>query len=116
MNQLLMSFLVVSFALTGVASEALKGAKKDFQTVKTELTKKLEAAEKSLSDLKSQAADGKNEVKTKAVKEFEETRDRLRQEISELKEDSANNWQKIKKSLAESADTLNAKIQKTLKE
>ena len=105
-------FPSVSFA----ASETVKGAKKDFTEFKETMGKKMETMEKQIAELKDKAKQKGGEAHTKTVAELEASRDKLKKEMAELKEDSQEGWKGLKEKLSSTADSLNQKIQKALKE
>ncbi len=104
------SLLTYSFA-----SETLKGAKKDMENFKIEMSQKLEQTEKQLSELKETVQEKGGETQDKVVKDLENTRDELRRKLGEVDSTVNENWKKFKKNFADSLDSLNARIQKALK-
>lgn len=112
----LLFFAVMAFQLNGFASETVKGAQKDFQTFKQEMTTKLEAAEKKLIELKEKAKTKTSDVKEKTITELEATRDQLKSELNELEEKGQSNWTSLKKGFASSMDKFNKKVQNALKD
>lgn len=110
---------LISFGLAlgaAHASETVKGAKKDLDAFKKEMTVKLEATEKKLAELKIKAKAKGDAAQEKTVAELEQTKEKLQAELSDLKDDTKSSWTKFKAGLADSVDRLNAKIQKSLKE
>jgi prefoldin subunit 5 len=105
-------YSTVAFA----ASETVKGAKKDFTEFKETMGKKMETMEAQIAELKEKAKQKGGEVHAKTVTELEASRDRLKKEMAELKEGSQENWKGMKEKLSGTADSLNRKIQKALKE
>ncbi|MFN7903999.1 MAG: hypothetical protein ACK5P5_02345 [Pseudobdellovibrionaceae bacterium] len=106
----------LSFISSASASETVKGAKKDYQSFKEEMSVKLEAAEKNLSELKAKTKEKSTSLKAKTVAELEETRDKLKAELNSLEEKSQSNWSSLKKSFASSMEKFNSKVQKALKD
>ena len=98
------------------SSETIKGAQKDFQTVKAELGVKLGEAEAKLEELKAKAVENGSAAKTKAIAEAEATRDQLKVKIAELQDDGKSGWKKMKASIASGIDSMNTKIQKAMKD
>ena len=109
---LLTAFSLNSFA----ASETVKGAQKDYDTFKKEMSVKLEDTEKQLAELKSKAKEKGTDVKNKTVAELEESRDKLKNQLNELEKNGKEGWASFKKNFADSLDRLNLKIQKALKD
>jgi hypothetical protein len=98
------------------ASETVKGAQKDFAEFKGTMAKKIEVMEKQITELKEKAKQKGGEAHAKTVAELEASRDKLKKEMAELKEDSQDSWKGLKETLSSTADSLNQKIQKALKE
>lgn len=113
LTSLLLSCL---FSLSAHALETVKGAQKDVEAFKKEMSAKLEVAETRLNELKNQAQAKGSETKSKAVRDYEMTRDNLKAELAQLQESSQSNWQKLKNNISQSVDALNTRIQKSLKE
>ncbi len=110
--------LVIMFmgSMFGIASETVKGAKKDFQDAKSELALKLENVESQIKDLTVKIKSTGNEAQQKTLHELTVTKDKLRADINELQQDSKQRWKKFTKTMAESLDKLNDKVQSALKE
>lgn len=123
MRSVLSTFFTILF-LAGIggyytpvrASETVKGAQKDFAEFKGVMAKKIEVMEKQITDLKEKAKQKGGEAHAKTVAELEASRDKLKKEMAELKEDSQDSWKGLKEKLSSAADSLNQKIQKALKE
>ena len=103
-------------AIGSYASETVKGAKKDYAEFKKEMSEQLDAVEKKIAELKEQASQKGGETKEKTVKELEETRDKLKVELAQMQDDGKQGWKKFKKNLATGIESLNAKVQKALKD
>jgi len=112
---LLFSFVTL-LHFSATASETVKGAKKDLENFKTEMTTKLDKVEKELMLLKAKAKNKKDEVKEKTITELEENRAQLKSDLEKIKEDGSSGWKKLKGGIADSFDKLNSKIQKAMKE
>lgn len=108
--------LIFALTTTTLASETAKGAKKDYEEFKVEMTQKLEATEKKIAELKAKAKTKGSEAEAKTIAEFEKTRDDLKQSLDELQKKSESNWKKLKKKFSSSVDNLNKKIQKKLED
>ena len=113
---ILSTALVFTLAQSGLASETVKGAQKDYETFKVDMSKKLDAAEIKLQELKDKAKTQGNTAKEKLAVELEESKNTLRKQQEEIKYESAGGWKKMKKSLSDAAEALNTKIQNALKD
>ena len=98
------------------ASETVSGVKKDFQSLKKELSEQLAVLDGRIKELKEKGKEKSSAIHEKTVKELEEAQEKLRAEIKELKDDGKTSWQSFKDSFAKSLDTLNEKVQKALKD
>lgn len=98
------------------ASETVKGAQKDYDSFKKEMSVKLDETEKQLVELKIKAKEKGTDVKNKTVTELEESRDKLKAQLNELEKNGKEGWASFKKNFADSLDRLNSKIQKALKD
>lgn len=108
--------VILLAAAVAFSSETMKGAKKDFETMKQELSLKLVEAETKLEELKTKAKINASAAKETTIKEAEQTRDQIRKNIEELKDDGKSGWKKMKAGLAASIENMNTKIQKALKD
>lgn len=113
---LVISTLFFAVAMSAAESETMKGAKKDVETFKKEMSVKLQAAEKQIAELKSKAAAKGGEAKAATIAELESSRDAIKAKMATLSETSKDGWASFKKSMAESVDSLNSKVQSALKE
>ena len=113
---ILPSLFMLFLAQSGWTSETAKGAKKDYEKFKTEMSNKLDAADVKLAELRSKAKASGNSTKEKLALELEESKEKLRQQQEEIKYESSNSWKKMKKSMSDAAETLNSKIQSALKD
>ena len=109
-------FLSVLCVQPSIASEAVKGVKKDFAHLMTELTAQLVIVEGKIKELKEKGKQKGSAIHEKTVKELEGTQEKLRSEVAELKDEGEVNWQKFKDGFAKSVDALNSKVQKALKD
>ncbi len=98
------------------SSETLKGVQKDAESFKKEMSVKLEDVEKQLTELKNNAQTKGSEIREKTVTDLETTRAELRTKLENWDTKTQKNWKDFKKNFAQSLDSLNAKIQKALKE
>lgn len=98
------------------ASETIKGAKKDLDAFKQEMSVELAAIEKNLKVM-TEKAEKKSDVAYKdAVTDLTEKRDSLRSDLYDLDADTKGEWKKAKSSLSSSLNSLNERIQKALKD
>jgi len=117
--KLLMFVFGIVFAVTVIHaddSETIKGAKKDIDKFKKEMTVKLESLEKQIQQLRAKAEAKGDEAKTKAADEYAATQKDVKAKVDQATDETGDGWQKMKKGLAESIDSLNKKVQKALKE
>lgn len=108
----LFTFSIIAFA----ASETAKGVKKDYEKFKIEMSKELDEVEKKIDELKTKSHAKGSDTKEKTIQELEKARLELKAELSELQKSGESNWKKFKKNFAESVDSLNKKIQKSLED
>ncbi len=94
------------------ASETVEGAKKDLESFKHEMRSQLSKIEGDIKTIKNKAAVKKDETHAQTTAELENMRDKFKAKLKELDESSASTWHKLKKGIADSADELNAKVQK----
>jgi hypothetical protein len=113
---LIISAAFFAYALHAAESETVKGAKKDMDAFKKEMSVKLESLEKQIAEIKTKAQAKGGEAKAKTVADLESARDSVKAKMAALSENSKDSWQSMKKSVAESVDSLNAKVQKALHE
>src|SRR3990167_7186202 len=111
---LLTVLMTTSIALA--ESEAVKGARKDFESFKKEMSIKMDDIDKQLNELRVKAGAKGGEVREKSIKELEDQRAKLKSELDSLNEDAKSNWKKLKKKLAASVDSLHAKAKKALQD
>jgi cell division protein FtsB len=97
-------------------SETIKGAKKDLEKFKQEMSVELQAVEKKLEVLSDKATSKTDTAYKATVKDLSEKRDVLRAEISKLEADSHGKWKVAKTKMAAAMNSLNEKIQKALKD
>lgn len=109
-------FSAISLApVAGLASETVKGAKKDFEKFKDDMRDQLATVEKQISDLRKKIETHTTKVTEQTLKDLDHTRYQIRTDMDNLNEDAEGKWKTVKKGLADSMNTLNAKIQKALK-
>ncbi|MFZ3229931.1 MAG: hypothetical protein WA160_06990 [Pseudobdellovibrio sp.] len=118
MNQLCKLVLSALFllSLSSQASETAKGAKKDYESFKTEMSAKLESVEKEIAELKVKAKQKGNAAQEDTASELEKSKEKLKSELAEIKSSSKSQWSKFKSNFANSVDSLNSKIQKAVKD
>jgi len=98
------------------ASEAVKGAKKDYQSFKQEMNMQLEQAEQNLEVLKAKSEDKLSSVQKAAIAELQATKENLKSRLENMKSESIKASRKVKADLASSISSLNERIQKALKD
>ncbi len=107
----LMIFLILPVS----AMESVKGAKKDLEKFKQEMTLEFHQVENELK-LMSEKAEKKSDAAYRAsVKELTEARDKLRSDLDHLEADTKGKWKEAKNSISTSMAKLHAKIQQGLK-
>lgn len=115
-----LSIFTIFFTMTQLnfaySSETIKGAKKDIQAFKEEMTVKLNSVEQELADLHNKTKKKGAEIQENTFKDLEATRDKLRKELNNIEDSSKDNWKNFKKDFANSIDSLHAKLQKALKD
>ncbi len=114
MKRIILCLSLLFFYAQG--SETVKGAQKDFENFKSEMSAKLETAEKELKELRAKAKEQGAAKKEEVIADLEKTRDHLRTQLEKADESAKDNWKKFKESFAKSVDNLNFKIQKSLKD
>lgn len=107
-------FAILLFTLSASASETIKGAQKDFESFKTEMSAKLETVQKQIIDLQSKAKEKGDQAQGEATKDLQKTRDQLQSQLNDMQDSGTSNWRKFKKSFGKSVDQLNTKIQKAV--
>lgn len=115
MIRLLLS-LAFLMSLQGHASETAKGAQKDYDAFKKEMSVKIDSIEKELEELKQKAKTKGTTVKEETIHDLETTRDELKTKMSELSDASKDRWKSMKRKISETADSLHSKLQKALKD
>ncbi len=110
-------FIVLFFAQFSThASETAKGAQKDYENFKIEMSAKLKSVEKQIIELREKVKRSGNAAQAEAINDLEATQSELKKDLANMKETSKTNWKQIKSSFAESLDRLNAKIQRAVKD
>lgn len=113
MHKLILSFIIL-VGLSSHASEAVKGAQKDYEAFKKEMSAKMDSIETELVELKQKAKTKGKLIKEESVHEIEAKRDDLKKKMSQLGDASKDTWKDLKKGISESADSLHTKLQKAL--
>lgn len=116
MMKLVLIILCVTSIQISFASETLKGAKKDLDTFKQEMSVELQEVEKNLKALSEKAEKKSDSTYEETLKELRAKRDKLRSEISSLEADTKGEWKNIKSKMSSSLNSLNERIQKALKD
>jgi gas vesicle protein len=96
------------------ASETVKGAEKDYQSFKEDMTHKLNDLEAQINEIKEKTKSHSSDVSEKTTHELESARDKIKAQLKDLKSDTDGSWKKLKKGIADSMNSLNEKVQKTL--
>lgn len=96
------------------ASETVKGARKDYETFRKEMTVRLESVEKQLAELKEKAKEKSGDTQAETVKQLEATRAQLRSQLESWQSEGRRGWRRFKKKFAESMDRLNSRVQDAL--
>ncbi len=109
-------FFQLSLNSSAWSSETIKGAKKDFQEFKEDLDNRISSIDSKMVQLKSQMKQKGSEVKDETLKDLQTTREKLRKEYEKFENASSDSWSSFKKSLSETTNNLNDKIQKALSE
>jgi hypothetical protein len=107
---------ILLVGLQSLASETMKGAQKDYEAFKKEMSIKVESLDKQIDELKTKAKDKGKVVKEATLKDLEETRKGLHSDMEEFEGKSKENWKAMKKKLSESAELLHSKLQKALED
>lgn len=110
------SLLVVVGMNFSQASETMKGAQKDYETFKQELSSKMDSLDKEIERLKAKTKEKGVTLKGETIEELEKYRTELKAQILEMETKSKSKWKTMKKSLSESFESLHAKIQRALKD
>ena len=112
-------FVLVSFGLAlsvANASETVAGVKKDYQNFKQEMSTQLEQAEQNLEALRAKSKDKITTTQKATVEELQNTKEKLRIELENMKNEGVKVSKKVKSDLATSISSLNERIQKALKD
>lgn len=115
-NKLTIMLAIVFSTAFANSSETVKGAEKDLAAFKQEMTIKLKSIEVEIAKLNEKAKTKSNTAQVKAVKNLEETRDKINVQLDELEKASESNWKKLKTRIAKSVEKLNARTQALLKD
>lgn len=116
MNKITTLMITLFFFCTYTnASETVTGAKKDIATFKQEMTVKLQSIELEIEKIKEKTKDKSTDAQNAAIKNIEETRNKIKADLDEIEKVSETNWKKFKNRVAKSVDKLNARTQALLK-
>jgi len=96
--------------------ETVKGAQKDVESFKRDMTAKLIEIDKKIDTLEKKAEARKNDFQKKAAADYDKLQAKLSNDVEKLKADAEGDWKQAKNDLAISIDSLNTKVQQTLKE
>jgi hypothetical protein len=106
--------LWASFSIARADSETVKGAQKDFETFKQEMSAKLDDVDRQLAEMRAKAKAKGGDVQDKSIKELEVARVQAKAQMDAINDDTKSNWKSMKKKLAASIDSLHAKAKKAL--
>lgn len=98
------------------ASETVKGAKKDLEVFKQEMSAKLQVIENDLKVMSEKAEKKSDTLYNDAVKDLKVKRDKLRSDLNELQADTKGEWKEAKAKISSSLNSLNERVQKALKD
>ena len=116
MMRLVFFISMVFLIQTTFASETIKGAKKDLDQFKHEMSVELEKMEKNLKVMSEKAEKKSDTVYKDTLKEMTIKRDKLRVELNTLEADAKGKWKDAKTNISSSLNSLNERIQKALKD
>lgn len=108
--------LSLTIASISYASETMKGAQKDYETFKQEMSAKLVSLDKEIEVIKEKAKQKGTSIKNETLQELETSRTELKTQMDKMESQSKSKWKSMKKSMSESFNSLHAKIQKALKD
>lgn len=108
--------LTLTVASISHASETMKGAQKDYEAFKQEMSAKLESLDKQIEVVKEKANQKTTTIKNETIEELEASRAEVKVKMEKMESQSKSKWKSMKRSLSESLDSLHAKIQKALKD
>lgn len=112
-------FAITIFSLlihSGYASETMKGAKKDLDVFKQEMSLELKNIETNLKSMSEKAKSNSSASYKEAVKEITQKRDQLRSDLYDLQADTKGEWKQSKGKISTALNGLNERIQKALKD
>ena len=108
--------LLACLTQPGFSSETMKGAKKDLDTFKQDMSVELKEIEKNLKVMSEKAEKKGGSAYKEALKDLTEKRDALRSDLYDLEADAKGEWKEAKTKLSSSLSGLNERIQKALKD
>ena len=97
------------------AMESVKGAKKDLETFKQEMSLEFHKIENDLKLMTEKAEKKTDAAYRNSVKELSDARDKLRSDLDHLEADAKGEWKEAKNTISTSMEKLHAKIQQGLK-
>ena len=115
-NFILLLVASLAFSVAFAESETMKGAAKDYDNFKKEMSAKLAGVEKQLDELRAKARTKGNEARESSIKELEETRVQLKTEVDSLNSKAKSNWKSMKEKLSASIESLSTKAKKALED
>ena len=97
------------------AMESVKGAKKDLEKFKQEMSLEFRQIENDLKLMTEKAEKKTDAAYKKSVQELSDARDKLRSDLDHLEADTKGKWKETKNSISTSMQNLHTKIQQGLK-
>lgn len=110
------TLLLISLMLPTFASETVKGARKDLDKFKQEMSVELQNIENKLKKLSEDSQKKGSAAYKKSVQDLIKSREKLRSDLYDLQADAKGEWKEAKSELSKSLNKLNSKIQEALKD
>ncbi|MCM2349399.1 MAG: hypothetical protein NDI69_05205 [Bacteriovoracaceae bacterium] len=110
------TLLLVSLMLPTFASETVKGARKDLDKFKQEMSVELQDIENKLKKLSEDSQKKGSAAYKQTIQDLNKSREKLRSDLYDLEADAKGEWKEAKSELSKSIDKLNSRIQEALKD
>jgi hypothetical protein len=107
--------LMIFLILPASAMESVKGAKKDLEKFKQEMSLEFRQIENDLKLMTEKAEKKTDAAYRNSVKELTDARNKLRSDLDNLEADAKGEWKEAKNSISTSMEKLHTKIQQGLK-
>jgi len=107
--------LMIFLILPASAMESVKGAKKDLEKFKQEMSLEFRKIENDLKMMTAKAEKKTDAAYRNSVKELTDARDKLRSDLDHLEADAKGEWKEAKNTISTSMENLHTKIQQGLK-